>query len=316
MSRFDDYISSNITAQMTLLEKLNAIIKYLKTESQFNVFCSSQKWMDNISEYNVSDVNTGNYELEINDIVVFKNGYYSYVKTIGNGLFTIGELYYFVGEKGETGTGVSSIEFNSSRHLILTYTNGDVVDLGLIKGVSSFSIDGNQHLIVNYDNNTTQDLGSIFTGNININGNFTANSIIENMSGYSFAKASDTSYNTFSYVYSGAVKNGNKLTLVIAFNVTKLISTSAGICGDFTVPSSVFLKLYPVSISGNSYLVRGKVQASDQSDLSYYDVPFSCYRGNNSTIRFTFNNGNIPVNGTAYVRIEVTFLLSENLAGE
>ena len=154
------------------------------------------------------------------------------------------------------------------------------------------------------------------TGDIATVGKVTGGEIVENMTGYSFTKASDTTYNTFSYVYAGVVKNGNKLTMAIAFNVTKLINTGAGICGDFTIPTSVYLRLYPVSISGNSYLARGKVQASDQSDLSYYDIPFSCYLAGDSKVRFTFNNTNISVNGTAYIRIEVTFLLSENLASE
>lgn len=151
-------------------------------------------------------------------------------------------------------------------------------------------------------------------GNISATGKITGGEIVENMSGYSFTKASDTTSNTFSYVYAGAVKNGNKLTLVLAFNVTKLASAASGLCGDFSIPTSIMSKLYPVSISGNSYLARGKVQGSDQSNyLSFYEIPFSCYKSGSTEIRFTFNNNNIPANATAYIRIEMTFLLSENL---
>ncbi len=84
---------------------------------------------------------------------------------------------------------VSNVSIDGSGHLITTLSNGQTIDAGIIKQVSSFSIDASQHLIVNYNDGTTTDLGAIFTGNINIAGNLTADSIIENMSGYSFVKS-------------------------------------------------------------------------------------------------------------------------------
>ena len=311
MGRFEDYISSHITPQMTLLEKLNEIIKFLKTENQFNVFFSSQKWMDNIIEYNIEDVNTGNYELEINDVVIFTNGYYSYVRTLGNGKFTLGDLYFFVGEKGETGTGISSMSFNAQRHLIVNYDNGNSVDLGLIKGVSSFSINSSQHLIVNYDNGTTEDLGAIFNGNINIDGNFTANSIIENMSGYSFITTSTDAVFTLTYV--GVVKNGNKLTLVIAGQMTLDSSINPGNYkqfGTFVVPSSVGALIYPNMSSDRVGPTIVPVSSGVQNIAvhggflsKYSNTNFGCYFSPVSTISV----------GTYYLRYEATFLLNDSL---
>ena len=100
---------------------------------------------------------------------------------------------------------VSNVALNASGHLIVTLSNGDNIDAGLIKQVTSFSINGSQHLIANYNDGTSTDLGAIFQGNINIAGNFTADSIIENMSGYSFAHGSSD----ITVIYAGVVKNGN-----------------------------------------------------------------------------------------------------------
>lgn len=70
----------------------------------------------------------------------------------------------------EQGESVTSAAIENG-HLLLTLTNGDVLDAGDLGGVSSFSIDASQHLIVHYQNGTTQDLGAIFQGNVNISGN-------------------------------------------------------------------------------------------------------------------------------------------------
>ena len=49
--------------------------------------------------------------------------------------------------------------------------------------------------------------------NLNADGNFTANSIIENMSGYKFfPEVLDNAHRTITYSYAGVVKTGNKNT--------------------------------------------------------------------------------------------------------
>ena len=108
----------------------------------------------------------------------------------------IGSLIFFADSKVSTVTGltengfivsdqyndlvddvvyVSNVALNASGHLIVTLSNGDSIDAGIVKQVSGFSIDGSQHLIVNYNDGTSTDLGAIFAGNIYINGTLSVN---------------------------------------------------------------------------------------------------------------------------------------------
>lgn len=213
---------------------------------------------------------------------------------------------------------VANVQQNASGHLIVTLSNGTTIDTGLIKQVSSFSINASQHLIVSYNDGTSADLGAIFTGNVNIAGNLTADSIIENMTGYSYDKDSETSNLTRELVYAGVVKNGNKLTFVIAMNITRTGAMGNYInCGSFTIPLSVASKLYPSAVI-NDLLEVQQLQAlsSFSSDpvifkgFSFKDLPtkikFQCWD-------LTFDS-KLTLNTTYYVRYEVTFLLSNNLA--
>ena len=69
---------------------------------------------------------------------------------------------------------VSNVALDASGHLIVTLSNGDTIDAGLIKQVTGFSINGSQHLIASYNDGTSTDLGAIFNGNVNISGSLNA----------------------------------------------------------------------------------------------------------------------------------------------
>lgn len=69
---------------------------------------------------------------------------------------------------------VSNVALNAQGHLIVTLSNGQDIDAGLIKQVWYFSIDASQHLIVHYNDTSTTDLGAIFSGNLSISGNIDA----------------------------------------------------------------------------------------------------------------------------------------------
>lgn len=182
----------------------------------------------------------------------------------------------------------------STSSLIETYTK-DEIDILLSSVNSQLSTKANLS-------------GANFTGAI------TAPSITENMSGYSFIKQTDTTSNTYNYIYAGASKTGNKLTVVLAVEVTKLANTTSGGLGHFELPSSIYTKLYPISLGGNNYLVYSKVVGVSKTDRSLIECQYSCYKDGSNRIKFTFNNANITANDTAYIRIEQTFLLSDNLA--
>lgn len=139
------------------------------------------------------------------------------------------------------------------------------------------------------------------------------NEIIENMTGYSFSAIENENLDV-EYVYAGAVKNGNKLTLVVAFNITPLAITSAleDVCR-FSVPQSVLDKLIPTTIAGYG------------NTLSAGTIVFKQYINDNKIIHTLvqkingikvqiYNNTNWSVDTKYYGRLELTFLLSDNLA--
>ena len=201
-------------------------------------------------------------------------------------------------------------------HLILTLTNGDELDAGNLGAVSGFSINASQHLIVTYQNGTTQDLGSIFSGNINIDGNFTANSIIENMSGYGYLPIT-TENASITYTYVGAVKNGNKVTFACSgyFSRSGDLSGWNSVLVRFTFPNTIGVKLYQTEIGGVSGLAFGKIDLCKEY-TSHLDKPIVVFKDSNSQISVVmYQLDNTELDTPYLFRFEITFLLSDNLAG-
>ena len=220
---------------------------------------------------------------------------------------------------------VSNVAINASGHLICTLSNGDTIDAGLIKQVNNFSINASQHLIANYNDGTNTDLGAIFTGNVNISGTLnattiTGDSIIENMSAAyqaSLSSAIPAGW-TIENVYTGIVKNGNKLTIVSAMNFTK---TDASATNSVTyllirVPKAVHDKLYPVNIGGYDYLSaeEGRAFSAYNQSIKTNDLTRKGTSDSYAGILDAVAIFDSPVVNTKYYhRMEVTFLLSDNL---
>ena len=252
----------------------------------------------------------------------------------------IGSLIFFADSKVSTVTGltgngfivsdqynnlvddiayVTNVAINASGHLITTLSDGQTIDAGQIKQVSGFSIDGSQHLIVSYNDGSTTDLGAIFSGNVNIAGNLTADSIIENMTGYTFDNY-EGSVSGLEIAYAGVVKNGNKLTFVVAGNVIKDASTPYNAqLGRFNIPLSVAENLFPLFTGTNS------IDARTVAFFNTTDMTLAPYLKNTQLIRDgTYHNLlTVQMNGftasltegVKYIfRYETTFLLSPNLA--
>lgn len=220
---------------------------------------------------------------------------------------------------------ISSVDLDDSKHLIVTYTDGTTSDLGLFKSVSGFSIDASQHLIVTYNNGTTEDLGAIFTGDINIAGtinatNVTGDNIVENMTGYSFNIASDDAYQTKTYHYVGAVKNGNKLTIAIylTFNMLQAVAARSRTftIGTLYIPSTVGAKIYPAT-QGSFTDVIASFSPTMQLASADYTFKSGCVlirKSSNTNFGIYFyNNEDVEASESYNVRIEVTFLLSDSL---
>lgn len=266
-------------------------------------------------------INPSPAKVRVGSIIFFADSKVSTVIGLTSNSFIVSDQY---NDLVDDVVYVSNVAINASGHLIVTLSNGDTIDAGLIKQVASFSIDGSQHLIATYNDGSTNDLGAIFSGNITVSGNLTVtggisgnaitgDSIIENMSGYSYV-ADSPSNCEIDPIYAGVVKNGNKLTFAFAFYITKRSTSYQGsVCG-FNIPSAIGALLYPSSIGGNNYLAGGKISALDDIEGSTM-LNYAIRKNNNTSISFNvYGLTALTVDTQYYCRIEATFLLSTNLA--
>lgn len=199
-------------------------------------------------------------------------------------------------------------------HLYLTLSNDERLDAGNVKPVTRFEINASQHLIVYYGDGTSQDLGAILQGNVNIDGNLTANSIIENMSGYSISnKNANATFN-----YAGIVKNGNKLTIALFFNFK--LSEDLNVNIPFTIcninlPLDVANKLKTSAIEGVQNIVNNQKQVVNYALNGMQEANLITYRYGQSLV-INLSPLETPMLATRdYIaRVEMTFLLSDNMA--
>lgn len=146
-----------------------------------------------------------------------------------------------------------------------------------------------------------------------------ANEIIENMNGYSFNLASPTGY-TLEGVYVGACKNGNKLTFVLAFNITRNEDNLTGnvSLGEFIIPENVGVNLIPARVGEYNYLLN-LIATGWTSAWSNRSQIFALAKADNSHINAYFDssaNTNLIKDAKYYFRVEMTFLLGDNLIPE
>ena len=219
-------------------------------------------------------------------------------------------------------------------HLILALTNGDELDAGDLGGVSGFSINASQHLVVAYQNGTTQDLGAIFTGDVTLTGNLAVAAVktasltsdedeisaqkpvVEVMNGYTFARTyvSGKTYD-IGVTYAGAVRNGNKLTLALAFKIKRKsddIDFYNPYVGKFKIPSSIFNRLVPDVDDALDAKRIILIKAFD--DISPVSRVMCTIKGTSEILMQLGAANEIPLNTMYYSRYEVTFLLSDNMA--
>lgn len=233
------------------------------------------------------------------------NATFTFVVTFEDG--TELESNRFVLAQGESINGATI----RNGHLYLSLTNGDELDAGNVKPVTSFDINASQHLIVNYGDGTSQDLGAIFSGNVNIDGNFTANSIIENMLGYSI-----TNNTLLTNQYISVVKTGNKITFVIAGTITlteQIINNGGEWLTVFNVPNDILSKIKVIETFGD--IVRVGTVPSFSSQDAYKTAKYRCEKLKTG-LKFTYltSGATLAANTPYVINIEVTFLLSDNMA--
>ena len=159
-------------------------------------------------------------------------------------------------------------------------------------------------------------------GDLAVDGDFEANSvsadsIIENMSGYAYTKSGDGASYTFTPIYVGAAKTGNKITFVAFFKFKRTASYSGGInIGRIDVPADVRAKLYPFTVGGLEYLDVKTTCAINSSDITDIKTvtPFSTKNDGLGGIFVSLRDwGSLTQDKDYMIRYEVTFLLSDNL---
>ena len=145
------------------------------------------------------------------------------------------------------------------------------------------------------------------SGDLSASGKITGGEIVENMSGYSFIKQ------TGDITFAGAVKNGNKVTFAEFGSITTgetLPVSGVYSIGYFNIPTSVGEKLIPDN-SGYIYVgTQGMFENLYSTPLNAY---FILVKDSNSQFSIRLVTTGLSTNKTYKFRLEVTFLLSENL---
>lgn len=194
----------------------------------------------------------------------------------------------------------------SNGHLILTLTNGDELDAGVILS-GNLNVSGNVTATGNITANGTITGGTITGGKV------TGGEIVETMgSDYSFTKQTTTK-GTLAYLYAGIVKNGNKITIVNTFEFTPSEgATDAVVTGRFLMPTAVMEKIIPSLGS----LVDVKTAPAIVNPYSIpIEIPSYVTKYDNRSVYTNIGLVQNLVVGITYLfRQEVTFLISDNLA--
>lgn len=208
------------------------------------------------------------------------------------------------------------------------YTGGVVVSTMLEANITldaqteyadldNITVNGETYLIPQSSSETIVGLlenQDISVKNVTSSGNITANSIIENMEGYSFVAGRVTGY-SYTNNYAGAVKNGNKLTFVISLSLTKTSSATDNNprIGSFIIPSAIGDKLISYVVGNYNYLDNRVIQLF-ASDSSYLTKAGYIVKQTNTRINFVVNTSSLVVDTAYHLRYEATFLLNDNLA--
>lgn len=198
--------------------------------------------------------------------------------------------------------------------LILTLTNGDTIDAGnMFDGNVNITgtLDVGNDVYINGDVNITGNTS--VGGDLPVTGKITGGEIVENMTGYTFSVNPDDTNTETTPIYAGAVKTGNKLTLVYFFELKPINTGYTKQLCNFRVPQAVFDKLYPATIGAPNKLQVGMVYCAKSFDNGV-ECRYWIDKGNSQNLTFVINTTGTTAGETYYVRYEITFLLSDNLA--
>ena len=104
---FKEYNASQITPQMTLLNKFNKLIKWLTDNT--DKFFNNNIW-EIIEDYTEGNslsrdlfAETDEKELKVGDLILFENCYYAFITALSNDTVYFNDAVNFKGDKGDKG---------------------------------------------------------------------------------------------------------------------------------------------------------------------------------------------------------------------
>ena len=149
-------------------------------------------------------------------------------------------------------------------------------------------------------------------GDINAEGIY-GDEIIENMEGYSYVASPD--FPNVNMIYGGICKNGNKLTMVLfgEFTTNENQIYLEGTFGGFNIPSTVGQKLISqVNAPFANHIQDWVVDTFSQPSV-YVSGNAYAYKQSNQYIELNARFSGLTPETKYCLRIEITFLLSDNL---
>lgn len=154
-------------------------------------------------------------------------------------------------------------------------------------------------------------------GDLDVTGSITGASIIEIMSGYSFTPKENTEQVTLDYKYAGVVKTGNKITFALFVEYTPLATGSGNdSLGYFTIPQDIANKLVAYTAGTLTRALDMRIVGLFTSGSAYKQSYFRAVKGatpDTNTVEFNIGRSGLTANQAYLLRIECTFLLSDNL---
>lgn len=272
--------------------------------------------------------------LESNDLVLQQG------ESVENAYIEDGHLFLTLTNGQDLDAGnikpVYRFAISAEQHLIVFYQDGTNQDLGAIfNGNISISgtitasgditsgnnieannkITGKELYINKIDTNTYESIYVEKPLNTTETHITALKPIIEQMEGYSASINSDLDTWLKDIIYVGACKNGNKLTLVACFKLTKTsASASNPAIIDFTIPNAIGSKLYPAGTGGGAYLDQKAVPCW-YTGTEYVTCPMRINKISNVLLRLIIRDTNLVQDQEYIMRYEATFLLSDNLIG-
>ena len=237
--------------------------------------------------------------------------------------FIVYDNHIYIKKKEESGNAYFDIVFSIIATTVISFQSSEIEvnlsngALGIVNSnVSTYSntkVDELLALKTSYTYVDTELAKKASLTGANFTGAITAPSIVENMSSlYRFVPASITGF-TITNVYCGAVKNGNKLTFVQFFKITRTGDTNYGTLGSFQLPADVAAKLYPTPLGVVDTALASQVISFFSDPQTCVDIKTITRKGTNSIENFGYGLTALTLNTEYQARIETTFLLSDPL---